>query len=138
VAQQSKELALLTRDNANERFSKYLDFDQLADESDFNSRIGHGLSIIGGVISGAISGGGLGAFAGALSGIGGAIQQDAQSAIADAQREFEKKNLELAAAEAEKSAEVAAAQLAVAQAGLVVAGLQRQAALLRHEFALQN
>ena len=37
-----------------------------------------------------------------------------------------------------RAAEVARAQLAVAQAGLVVAGLQRQAALLRHEFAIEN
>ncbi len=41
-------------------------------------------------------------------------------------------------AEAAQAAVVAQSQLAVAQAGLVVAGLQRQAALLRHEFAVQN
>ena len=55
-----------------------------------------------------------------------------------AQREVEKHNLELAEQEARQAANVAIAQLAAAQAGLVVVGLQRQAALLRHEFALQN
>ncbi len=55
-----------------------------------------------------------------------------------AERDLEKKNLQLAVGEAEQAGKVALAQLAVTKAGLVVAGLQRQAALLRHEFALQN
>ncbi len=63
---------------------------------------------------------------------------DAQRDIADEQREFEKKSLALAASEAAQAAVVAQRQLDVAKAGLIVAGLQRQAALLRHEFALQN
>ena len=58
--------------------------------------------------------------------------------VADAQRAVELFNLNLAAEEANKSAVIAQTQLAAAEAGLIVAGLQRQAALLRHEFALQN
>jgi hypothetical protein len=57
---------------------------------------------------------------------------------ASAQRELEKKNLQLAVGEADQAGKVALAQLDVTKAELVVAGLQRQAALLRHEFALQN
>ena len=57
---------------------------------------------------------------------------------AGAQRGNEEFNLRLAINEANQAQLVAMAQLNVAQAGLVVAGLQRQAALLRHEFALQN
>jgi hypothetical protein len=55
-----------------------------------------------------------------------------------AQRELEKKNLKLAVGEANQAAKVAQAQLGVATAGLVVAGLLRQAAILRHEFAVEN
>jgi hypothetical protein len=55
-----------------------------------------------------------------------------------AQRELEKKNLQLSINEADQAGKVALAQLDVVKAGLVVAGLQRQAGLLRHEFALQN
>ena len=54
------------------------------------------------------------------------------------QRDLEKVNLALARGEALASAEIAKANLAVANASLQVAGLQRQAALLRHHFALQN
>jgi len=55
-----------------------------------------------------------------------------------AERDLEKKNLQLAVNEADQAGKVALAQLNVTKAGLVVAGLQRQAALLRHEYALQN
>jgi hypothetical protein len=69
---------------------------------------------------------------------GGAVGKRHEALLAHAQRGIELLNLELAAKEAEQSKKVAQAQLAVAQAGLIVAGLQRQASLLRHEFALQN
>src|SRR5262249_38369947 len=54
------------------------------------------------------------------------------------QREVEKENLARAASEATKAVDVATAHAGVAAKALAVAGLQRQAALLRHEFALQN
>jgi hypothetical protein len=55
-----------------------------------------------------------------------------------AERNLEKKNLQLAINEAVQAGKVALARLDVDKAGLVVAGLQRQAGLLRHEYALQN
>lgn len=69
---------------------------------------------------------------------GGGASRAIDRAIASEQRECEKFNLSLAASEAEQSAVVAQRQLEVAQAGLLVAGMQRAAAVLRHEFALQN
>ena len=70
--------------------------------------------------------------------IGGFFSSPRRKLLEAAQREVEKYNLLLAESEANQAAQVAGAQLATAQAGLVVAGLQRQAALLRHEFAVQN
>lgn len=139
VASQSKELAELTRENANQRNNDFREFDEFADDMDWVNRAGMAAGIIGGVISGALKGGGVwGAIGGGLAAAGAATQQEAQQQVADAQRDFEKKNLGRAVEEAKKAAEVAQAQLAVAEAGLLVAGLQRQAALLRHEFAIQN
>ena len=141
AAQQSKELAELTRANSVGRLQDYKAFDKYADEQDRKSRSGGFFSFAGGAISGAISGGklgGLGAIAGALSGIGSSLQQDAQLGVSDRQRGLEKGNLGRAVAEAAKAAEIASAQFEVAKLGLVVASLQRQAALLRHEFAIQN
>src|SRR4029077_10362537 len=69
---------------------------------------------------------------------GGAISGRKQALLADAQRDVEKFNLGLAVAEAEQAAQVALRQLAVAQGGCLVAGMRRAAAVLRHEFALQN
>lgn len=139
VSSQSKELADLTRENAGQRQKDYREFDEFADDMDWVSRAGMAAGIVGGIISGALKGGGVwGAIGGGLSAAGSAAQQEAQHQVADAQRDLEKKNLARSVEEAKKAAEVATAQLAVAEAGLVVAGLQRQAALLRHEFAVQN
>ncbi len=69
---------------------------------------------------------------------GGSVSNRKQTLLADEQRGLELFNLSLAGDEALRATEVARAQLAVAQAGLVVASLQRQAALLRHEFAIEN
>jgi len=68
----------------------------------------------------------------------GALSRAKQDAVANFQRELEKDNLRLAVGEANQASVVAAGQYQVAQARLTVAGLQRQAALLRHEVALQN
>ena len=54
------------------------------------------------------------------------------------QRELEKHNLQRAAEEATIAGQEADAKQQIARAGQVVAGLQRQSSLLRHEFALQN
>lgn len=138
AAQQSKELAELTRANSVGRLQDYQAFDKHADEEERKSLAGGFMSVAGATISGAISGKGWGAIAGGLSGIGSFMQQHAQLHTADKQRELEKKNLGRAVVEAGKAAEIAKSQFEVAKQGWVVAGLQRQAALLRHEFALQN
>ena len=59
-------------------------------------------------------------------------------ASAAEERALEFKNLRLSEGEAKKSAEVATAQTQAAQAGLVVAAMQRATAILRHEFAVQS
>lgn len=138
VASESKALADLTRDNARQRHDDYREFDEFADDMDWVNRGGMAAGVIGGIISGAVSGGWVGALGGGLSAAGSAAQQEAHLQVADAQRDFEKKNLARAIEEAKRAAEIAKAQLKVAEAGLVIAGLQRQAALLRHEFAVQN
>jgi hypothetical protein len=69
---------------------------------------------------------------------GGAVSNRKQALVADAQRGLEEQNLELAAIEAEQAVAVSHSQLAVARGGLMVAGMQRAAAVLRHEYALQN
>jgi hypothetical protein len=69
---------------------------------------------------------------------GGAASKAIDRRIAIQQRGYEKYSLLLVTSEAQQSAVVASRQLAVAQQGLVVAGLQRAAAVLRHEFAVQS
>lgn len=156
-AKASDELARLTAANSETRLTNYEEFDERADELADQVLLGTTLSAIGsagqaalsgaatgaaigaaggpiGMLGGALIGGGLGL----LSGGGQVLAQEAQLAIAGEQREFERKNLELALSEANQSAVVAQRQLAVAQAGLLVAGMQRATAVLRHEFALQN
>jgi len=140
AAQQSKELAELIRANSVGRLQDYKAFDKYADEQDRKSQKGGILSGVGGIISGSLNptNPGAGAVAGFLSAVGANMQQQAQLGIANRQRELEKGNLGRAIVESKKAADVANAQFEVARQGLVVAGLQRQAALLRHEFALQN
>jgi hypothetical protein len=137
-AKESAELAEIHADNTSKAFDEYKDYDAIADDADRKSLLG---SILGGVAQIA---GGLATSNPALV-IGGAaslsdslIGGPARLSASAAQRDLEKHNLERAIGETAKSAMIADTQLAVAQAGLLVAGLQRQAALLRHEFALQN
>jgi Tc toxin complex TcA C-terminal TcB-binding domain/PKD domain len=138
AAKESANLADLHAKNAAEAFKEYLDYDRAADEADQKSMLG---SILGGV---AQLGGGLATGNAALAIQGGVGFFDATfggSARLDAaaaERQLEKRNLERASGEAAQSAAIAGRQLAAASAGLVVAGLQRQAALLRHEFAVLN
>jgi hypothetical protein len=68
----------------------------------------------------------------------GLKQENIKMRAAAAQRDYEKNNLVLAMFEAAQAANVAEKQYRVAKAGFAVSCLQRQAALLRHEFAIQN
>ena len=161
VAKLSQELAAFTENNAQRRLERYQEFDVRADElgdevlEDANIRVG--IQVAQGAVAGASTGAqigsaipGVGSAAGAVVGgiVGGAMsffsssgQEDAQAAqigIAAEQREFEKFNLTLAMSEARLASAVASAQVGISRAGLVVAGMQRAAALLRHEFAVQS
>lgn len=138
AAKQSAELANMTATHAQERFDEYQDFDEYADE----------LFGIGGpeaveTVSSITSAIGIPGVESFLTGVGdffsgGAVSNRKNVLLADHQRSLEKKNLEFAVAEAEQAADVSQRQLDVARAGLMVSGMQRAAALLRHEFALQN
>jgi peptidoglycan hydrolase-like protein with peptidoglycan-binding domain len=144
ASQTSKELSRITAANAEERLKDYKNMDEKIDdleqESSFWSFVGGAGAFVAGLAAAPATGGlsAAAAFGGLASLTGQTFSRQAEQAIANEQREFEKKNLQRAEEEARQAVQVAEAQLAVAQAGLVVAGLQRQAALLRHEFALQN
>jgi peptidoglycan hydrolase-like protein with peptidoglycan-binding domain len=141
---QSLVLAASVETNAQTRMDNFTDFDDdmagLEEDSSWLSAIGAvtGVAVAAGV---AIATGGVGAVA-----LGGSIWTGGASFLGDRnrssqaqeQRDLEKKNLNLSKTEATKAKAVATANSQVAKAGLVVAGLQRQAALLRHEFAIQN
>jgi hypothetical protein len=149
AAQQSKELSDLVALDAAERQRAYKRFDETAeywgDVSNVGAVAGVGAGVAVGAAAGAIAGplgavvggvvGGLGAL---IGGIGSSTAQLAQNHIAAAQRDYELNCLALAKAEAVAAAEVAAAQLKVVRAAVVVASLQRATALLRHEFAVQS
>ena len=132
ASQQSKTLADLNASDAGERLQNYQDFKTHMEELDAASYASSALSIGVGIAE--IAGGDPQGLSQIVSGVG----QAANTTKEELQRNLEEDNLTLAVGEANQSAAVAEAQLQVAKAGLVVAGLQRQAALLRHEFALQN
>jgi peptidoglycan hydrolase-like protein with peptidoglycan-binding domain len=140
AAKQSKVLAEQNAKDAKDKLDDYKDFDS---ESDFLDVVSTFSSIAGGIASAVITGGATAATSAVeiASGVGavfhgfGALSEASR---ATSQRELEIKNLERAAAEAAQASRVATAQLEVAKASQVVTGLQRQAALLRHEFALQS
>lgn len=148
-AKASQKLAQDTAQNANARHARYEELDKRADDL---AGTGKSASLLKDFYTYTSIGGLIGKATGGLfkevtqdiaSGIGdfysgGSVSRAVDRAIASEQREYEKFSLGLAAQEAGQAAVVAQRQLAVAESGLVVAGLQRQAALLRHEFALQN
>jgi hypothetical protein len=126
ASQTSAELASQTATDAQDRLQRYREYEAHMNELDFVSA---GVKFVTGVAAlaeGSPTG---------LQSIADAISQTGKEAE---QRGLEEHNLELNVKESQKAAIVANAKLAVDQAGLVVAGLQRQAALLRHEFAVQN
>jgi hypothetical protein len=129
AAQESADLADLLYVNSQLRFNKYVEFDQKMDSIESASMLG---SFVYGSFQMVINP------LSAPETMNNIYQTGAANSKADAQRNLEKYNLELAIKEADQSRLLAQAQLATAYAGLLVAGLQRQAALLRHEYAIQN
>ncbi len=153
VARASFELARGQASMAQDRFKRYRQIDQYLRDKEFDAlETSQNKSLFGAFIGAASAGlgfsGGGGGAAGGLGGIGGLANSvfdllgtsEQQVGIAQAQqnRSFELFNLGAAIPETQKAKEIAAKQHRVAQIGLVVASLQRQAALLRHEFAIQN
>jgi hypothetical protein len=138
AAKESADLADTHAKHAGDAHKEYLAYDDLAEDADNKSLLGSLLGGIATVATGAamknpalVIQGGVQFFDAA---VGGSARLDA----AASHRDLEKHNLERASKEAAQSAVIARTQLAAATSGLIVAGLQRQAALLRHEFAVQN
>lgn len=137
AASLSHDLALIHAINARESFVAYQHFDAYADQI-MNTKGASELMATTIALSSAIP------VAGSIvEGVadyltGGFFSSSKRKLVEAAQREIDKKNLERSIEEANRAAGIALTQLDSAQAGLAVAGLQRQAALLRHEFALQN
>ncbi|MBA3462802.1 MAG: hypothetical protein H0T46_22795 [Deltaproteobacteria bacterium] len=123
----SAAMADLTARDAQQRLDDYDEFDSASNRSGMFETLG--AALVAGAVAGAT---------GDVGGLVGVVHSAFGNDRAAAQRDLEMKNLELAIGEAKQGKRVAQAQLDVAKAGLVVAGLQRQAALLRHAQALQT
>ena len=137
AAKESADLANRHAADALESFETYRQFDEYADQIlntagasallNVSIAAGEAVPVAGAILDG------FGDFF-----TGGFFSSSKRKLVEAAQREVEKKNLQLAAIEANHAATIAGTQLGAAEVGLTVAGLQRGAALLRHEFALQN
>jgi Tc toxin complex TcA C-terminal TcB-binding domain len=138
AAKESADLAAVHAKHSAEAFKEYLAYDDLAEEAETKSLLGSILGGVAQVAAGAATKNPALAIQGGASFFDAAFAGAARQDAAAAHRDLEKHNLERASKEAAQSAEIAKTQLAAATSGLVVAGLQRQAALLRHEFAVQN
>jgi hypothetical protein len=134
AARAAADVATLQAQDAQERADEYLSLELQQDEADFWSGLG---SMFGSVVEigeGAISGNPVNVVEGTLGLVSGGQQGSAKQA----EREFEQSNYQRSANEAKAAAAEAAKRVIVAQASLVVAGLELQAAVLRHEFAVEN
>jgi peptidoglycan hydrolase-like protein with peptidoglycan-binding domain len=138
AAEESAALAHLSATNAQQRFANYSEFDEKMDSLEAVSFFGSFISSLASATVTSLVNPALGAGVLAAGVVGDTLQAGAAAGKASLQRGLELSNLNLAIGEADKAETVANAQLTVAQDGQIVAGLQRQAALLRHEFAIQN
>ena len=131
TSQASLALANQQATDAQHRYDQYSDFDSMMKVIEDQSLL---LDAQSGGLSGS-SGGLIGIATGIVLGLErGSVENDK----AELQRELEQRRLYDTITEAKLAADVATKKLAVDQAGLLVVGLQRQAAILRHEFAIQN
>jgi hypothetical protein len=142
AAQKGHELAEMAATNATTRAAKYLAFDEIADDQSNTPWYERALGVFGQTASGFATGGKVGAVAGFIGGLTnswtGELAEDRQNLIQSAHRDYEYTSLDLAAGEALKAVEVADQEQLTAAAAVTVANLQRQAALLRHEFAVET
>jgi hypothetical protein len=138
AVQQSVVAAELTATNAGKRLEASVGFHQRVREIEERSFLGSFAVSFGKFVVGAVTAN-PGMSVKAWADAAGQISEfNKQEDLRTAQHQLEEYNLSLTIEEANQAAAVARAQLAAATSGLVVAGLQRQAVLLRHEFALQN
>jgi len=131
ASQASLTLASQQVTDAKSRLDDYLTFDSKMQELDLESSTLDGVSGGLALASGGPAAAAFGALTGFMKGIVG-------GQASELQRDLERENLSSSVTEATLAADVAAKKLQVDQDGLLVAGLQRQAAILRHEFAVQN
>jgi hypothetical protein len=138
AAKESWALAQLTERDAGVRSRNYRNLDRTLSDLDADSlRLSAAKSFAGFVLGGLTENPTM-VVSSFLDFGFGTSQEQIKIQAAAAQRDYEKSNLVLAMLEASKAAKVAEKQYKVAQAGFTVSCLQRQAALLRHEFAIQN
>ena len=142
-AKQSSDLANLEFRDSQAKASAYATLDDritnLQQSSSIWSDLGAVASVAAGVVLAPETGGAsLALGLGLASAVAGAAARRDQDNIGQLQRGFELDNLTLAVNEARQRAQIAQQGIAIAATDLLVAGLQRQATLLRHQFALQN
>jgi hypothetical protein len=141
AAQQSLVLARLSATNSQLRLDRYVEFDENMDDLEEGSLFGSivsGLSRLATVAAAGVASRGAAAAGAAAVFIKDSFSSNPANSKADEQRELEKFNLRLAVGEATEAAKGAAIGLGIAKGQTTVAALRRQAALLRHEFAVQN
>jgi len=138
AAKESWSLAQLQERDAGARLSNYRDLDSTLSSLDEESLQLSAAKSFAGFVLGGLTENPAMAISSFLDLGFGTSQEQIKMQAAAAQRDYEKSNLALAKAEAAKAAQVAEKQYKVAQTGFTVSCLQRQAALLRHEFAIQN
>lgn len=140
VARGSMELAQAQAWTARDRFNRYRQVDQYLRDLEFDAlETSQTKSMFGAFFS--VASGGVAGVAGYVNSVldlTGTSERDVQMRTSQQNRSMELFNLGAAIPETLKAKKIADDQLEVARRGLVVAGLQRQASLLRHEFAIQN
>ena len=137
AARESWQLAQGVATNAQARFTTYSNLDEhLRDLEADSFRLSTTKNIFGMPLGGATKDPVLAV--NSFLDLSGTSPERLQIQPSRVQRSYEKFNLSAAIFETSKAADVAEKQYKVAQAGFTVSCLQRQAALLRHEFAIQN
>jgi hypothetical protein len=139
AAEEGRVLAELNASSASTRLDNYKAFQRSVEAISGTGQLG---SLVGGMSFGVLNGP-LEHFGEAFLGVtdlftGGAGSKAIDRRIAYLQRAYESRNLELAATEAAQAAIVAQKQHEAARAAVTVAILQRQAALMRHAFAVET
>ena len=146
AARESWNLAQRVASNAQARFNAYSNLDQHlrdleADSFRLSVRKSLASAFLGGFSLGTNPTSAIGGFVGFFDSLGllGSSAERMKMQTSRLERDRAQKfNLSAAISETTKAASVAKKQYEAAQAGFTVSCLQRQAALLRHEFAIQN